>query len=61
MDVLEVLIDDLSHQLKLCDEMLKQVTYKLQELQRKRRCRGCQEEQPNQLAHYGGCIDDPNE
>lgn len=28
---------------------------------RPRTCRGCQEDQPNQMAHYGGCIPDPNE
>jgi hypothetical protein len=24
-------------------------------------CHGCEEDQPNQMAHYGGCIPDPNE
>jgi len=68
MESIEALLDNLTHQLKICDIMLKQLTDKLEEVRqntvhhkRRRVCRGCQEDQPNQLAHYGGCIPDPNE
>ena len=26
---------------------------------KRRRCQACVEEQPNQQAHYGGCMPDP--
>jgi len=68
MEEIETMLDQLSEQLKVCDQMLKQLADKLEEVRqntvnhkRRRICRGCEEDQPNQLAHYGGCIVDPNE
>jgi hypothetical protein len=65
MDELESMLDQLAEQLKICDNMLKELSRKLDEVRtnirptkRARYCRGCDEDQPNQLAHYGGCIPD---
>jgi hypothetical protein len=68
MDDFQRLIDLLSQQLTAADETVKRLTEVIQSLieqpesrKRPRTCQGCLEEQPNQMAHYGGCIPDPNE
>lgn len=68
MDEVEAMLNQLQEQLKVCDQMFRQLADKLEEVRsitahhkRRRLCRGCDEDQPNQLAHYGGCITDPNE
>lgn len=66
MEEFEGLIDLLKQQLTAADETVKRLTDVVKALteqsrKRPRTCQGCEEDQPNQMAHYGGCIPDPIE
>jgi|UniRef100_A0A6C0CRJ3 hypothetical protein len=68
MDELFRLSALLSQQLAGMEETVTRLTAAMKELnkqqnphKRPKTCRGCEEEQLNQMAHYGGCIPDPNE
>ena len=42
-------------------EAVKALIEQQESRKRQRTCQGCEEDQPNQMAHYGGCIPDPVE
>ena len=68
MEEFQRLSDLLKEQLTAAEDTVKRLTDAVRALieqpesrKRPRTCQGCEEDQPNQMAHYGGCIPDPNE
>ena len=68
MEEFQRLSDLLTQQLTAADETVKRLIEVVKSLieqpetrKRPKTCQGCEEDQPNQMAHYGGCIVDPNE
>jgi hypothetical protein len=68
MEEIEQQIVLLKEQLTAADETINRLTEavkafmrQLESRKRPRTCQGCEEDQPNQMAHYGGCIPDPDE
>jgi len=68
MEEFQRLSNLLSQQLTAAEDTVKRLTEAVKALieqsesrKRPRTCQGCEEDQPNQMAHYGGCIVDPIE
>ena len=68
MEEFQRLSDLLTAQLTAADDTVKRLIEAVKALieqqetrKRPRTCQGCEEDQPNQMAHYGGCIPDPVE
>jgi hypothetical protein len=68
MEEIEEQIALLKQQLTAANETIQRLTEAVKAFmqqsesrKRPRTCQGCEEDQPNQMAHYGGCIVDPNE